>query len=316
MFNKKGLYLLLCSVIFCCALAGGFGCKTTGSTQVKVYHEKPMEKSIVGSYPFQNIVYSSDTSIELIAFWEKQKTIDPEKLKWEIYNENGELVYQTSSQNTSVFDYESVSIFISISDVPGAKQKTAAYTSIELNEKTKNIFSQGKYLLELKIDGTLIGTSNFEYNEDNSEARKGPACLTVFNIKTKSSVDDVIFSEAQLDAASKTANFLLLSKVKRTFKNIENCKPSLNSDIGQGDDTIYDLKNKYPDALLIAGSLEIGSYGQKMNFLVDIYNPKKKEVKHFSCSVFNSSDRFDPELSRVFEEMFYKKGLLAYLNSL
>jgi hypothetical protein len=116
------------------------GCAGKDLISLKILTGNPMDNTIIDIYPEIEAVYESDNEIILICSWENVIESENHIIRWEIYNQKGDMVYTSESENVSVRPY----LYYN--------------TIVYLTNKLKVSLISGTLTVKLFFDGDLVKT--------------------------------------------------------------------------------------------------------------------------------------------------------------
>jgi len=261
----------------------------------------PMSKTPPSAYLDINTVYESDKELVFVVSWGQVATSGPHTLKWEIHNNKGDRIYQTSRENVTI------------------RPNMFGGERVVLDRSMKDSLMPGLCTVRLYIDDKLAKSKNVQYVNKNI-INKNVQRVVILPFKDVSSSTNM--SPDGINACLNTIANAIYFEVKRIVPDTiphyvadqEIGKPLKTKGFENKEHVIL-IEDKFGMNIFITGETEFAKYDTETNHLtVYVYNAKTGEKLKYS-DIAPSEYYYSEAMHNLLVGIMRQKGLLDYLKT-
>lgn len=281
-----------------------FSCALNRPQAIKILAGNPMDGTSLTSYPDMKTLYESDNEIFFISYWKNCSRSENHELKWELYDKNGDEVYNTVQKDVEI------------------RPHTFYSKKIDFDKSMKDSLIPGMYTVKLYLDGDLVKTKSGEYVPKSilNKNVKSAVILPFNDISVETNIkgnakpyiintfSSAFYHEVKRIIPWTTPHYIS----ERTIGDLSG--PNCFKDKSCLNKIALMLEND----IFISGNIRLSKYVVDIATLsVYVYNPKTEIVKRFSYSQHPRTGlKYTDLMHDLIKGVMHKKGFLDYLISL
>jgi len=261
----------------------------------------PMSKTDPSAYIDVETIYESDKELAFMVIWGQVATSGPHTLKWEIYNNKGDRIYQTSRENVTIrpnlFGGERVVLDRSMKDslMPGLCT-VRLYIDDKL-AKSKNVQYVNKNIINKNVQRVVI----LPFKDVSSSTNMSPDGINLY----LNTIANAIYFEVKRIVPDTIPHYVVVQKIGKSLKpkgfNNKEC--------------ISLIADMFGKNIFITGDIEFAEFTTETSRLtVYVYNAKTGEIMKYN-DIAPSEYYYSEAMHNLLVGIMREKGLLDYLKT-